>query len=176
MVTQTSEIAIKALIYLALHHSDEPVPPHAIAARMGCSPTYLGKTMGQLVKAGILRSQRGPQGGMSLAHEPGKITVLMIVEACQGLLIGGYCRAIGDNIGPVCAYHQAMWDVRHSMVEALERWSLADLMKAPCPSGALAGNTECRMAFLYDPKNGPTRTRSSSRTIDARTEEAKTDT
>ena len=150
MITQTSEIAIKTLIYLAIISEKKPIPPHDIAAKIGCSPTYLGKTMSQLVKAGILRSQRGPQGGTSLARDPKNITLLDIVEACQGLLIGAYCQAIGDQTGPVCAYHQAMWDVRMATREALKRWTLADLAAQPVPTGELAGNKECRMEFLYE--------------------------
>ncbi|MCB2155358.1 Rrf2 family transcriptional regulator [bacterium] len=151
MITRTSEIAIKALVFLALHGQQGPITPHEIAEKMGCSPSYLGKTMGQLVKAGILTSQRGPQGGMTLAVPPEKINLLMVVEACQGLLIGAYCKSIGDELaGPVCAYHRAMWDVRQATVEALRRWTLKHLSECPLPTGALAGNEDCRMVFLAE--------------------------
>lgn len=149
MITRTSEIAIKALVYLTLRGQRGPITPNEIAGEMGCSPSYLGKTMGQLVKAGILTSQRGPQGGMALATKPEEINLLMIVEACQGLMIGSYCRSIGDDLaGPVCAYHRAMWDVRQATVEALRRWTLKSLAECPLPTGELAGNTDCRMDFL----------------------------
>ena len=149
MITRTSEIAIKALVYLALYGQKGPITPHQIAEKMGCSPSYLGKTMGQLVKAGILTSQRGPLGGMTLAEAPEKINLLMVVEACQGLMIGSYCRSIGDELaGPACAYHRAMWDVRQATVEALKRWTLKHLAECPLPTGELSGNADCRMDFL----------------------------
>jgi Rrf2 family protein len=148
MLTQTSEIAIKSLIYLGLKSNKSPIPPYEIAEKMGCSSSYLAKVMGQLVKAGILRSYRGPQGGMTLAKEPEDINLLEIVEAVQGLLIALYCKSIGDDIGPVCSFHKAMWDVHNSMTQALRRWTLADLMKQPLPTGELADNDSCIMRFL----------------------------
>lgn len=148
MLTHTSEIAIRSLIYLGLKGHDGPIPPHEIAARMGCSPSYLAKVMGQLVKAGILRSHRGPQGGMSLARDSQLINLLEIVEAVQGLMIANYCQAIGDDIGPVCAFHRAMWDVRRSMMDAMRRWHLSDLIQTPYPTGELADNEQCLMRFL----------------------------
>lgn len=148
MLTHTSEIAIRSLIYLGMKGQDGPIPPHEIAERMGCSPSYLAKVMGQLVKAGILRSHRGPQGGMTLARDSKEINLLEIVEAVQGLMIANYCQAIGDEIGPVCAFHRAMWDVRRSMMDAMRRWRLADLLMTPHPTGELADNDQCLMRFL----------------------------
>lgn len=154
MLTQTTEIAIKSLIYLTLRGGDRLIPPYEIAEKMGCSPSYLAKIMAQLVKAGILRSHRGPQGGMALARDAREIDLMAVVEATQGLLIGNYCRSIGDEIGPVCGFHRAMWDVRSSMAQALKRWTLADLADTPGPTGELAGNKECLMTFV---ENGAAR-------------------
>jgi Rrf2 family iron-sulfur cluster assembly transcriptional regulator len=151
MITQTSEFAIKALMVLARSQEEGPLGPREIARRIGSSPSYLSKTMSQLVKSGLLRSQRGPSGGMVLARPPAEITLLDVVESCQGMLIGAYCRAIGDaREENVCAYHMAMYDVRQSTADALARWTLSDLLACPLPRGPLAGNLECRMHFMRD--------------------------
>jgi len=151
MITKTSEIAIQSMVYLALKGARNPIPPVRIAQVIGCSPSYLRKTMGQLVKAGLLTSRRGPHGGMVLARAAEEVTIHAIVEACEGLVIGAYCRAIGDSIGPVCAYHRAMWDIRQATINAMMRWTLADLVSCPLPEGELAGNRECVMDFLREP-------------------------
>lgn len=148
MITQTSENAIKGLVYLAIQDRDVPITPAEIATHIGCSPTYLSKVMGQLVKAGILRSQRGPQGGMVLALRPDEITLLNIVEACQGVLVGAYCRELGEGGGPVCAFHEAMCHVHHATVDALRSYTLKDLAERPLPTGELKDNRECRMRFI----------------------------
>ncbi len=148
MLTRTSEIAVKALITMVLHHEGKPVTTQALADRVGCAPSYLAKTLGRLAGRGILKSRRGPQGGVELARKPGAITLLEIVEACQGLLISNYCQSIGDEDGPVCAFHRAMWEVRMATRDALARWSLEDLARRPGPTGKLSGNGECHLAFL----------------------------
>lgn len=145
MITQTTEMAIQALILLAQEGSDAPRTPKDLAQRLGCSPTYLAKTAGQLVRAGVLTSHRGSQGGVALARTAETITLLEIIEACQGLMLGDYCRAIGDAAGPVCAFHQAMWETHRAMVKNLSSWTLADLAGRPGPTGRLKGNQQCRM-------------------------------
>lgn len=150
MITQTSEIAIKALIYLARCEKYQTVPPATIAGALGCSPSYLRKVTGQLAKAALVEARRGPHGGVRLAADPRRLTLLEIVEATQGLLIGAYCRGIGDDLGPVCAYHKAMWDVRKATRDALARWTLQDLLVRPLPTGELAANAECKMRFIED--------------------------
>lgn len=148
MITQTSELAVKSMIYIALKGEGRPLPPKEIAAAMRCSAAYLAKVLGQLAKAGLLAAHRGAQGGVELAREPERIALLDIVQATQGVMIGNYCRAIGDAIGPVCGFHQAMLDVHLSTVRALGRWTLRDLAARPGPTGRLKGNIECRMHFL----------------------------
>ena len=145
MLTQTTELAIKVLILLALKEQGRPYAPRVLAGWIGCSPTYLSKILGQLSKAGLLRSIRGARGGVMLAGPAEKITLLAIVEACQGLLVGNYCRAIGDEDGPVCAFHEAMLKVHRAMVGVLKHWTLSELAACPAPTGHLAGNAQCRM-------------------------------
>lgn len=148
MITQSSELAIKSLIYLARREGEEPAKPTEIAQMMGCSPTYLAKVLGQLVKSGILDGVRGAHGGVRLARAPEKITMLAIIESVQGLMVGNYCKAIGDEPGPVCAFHDAMLDVFLATKMAMARWTLKKLAERPEPTGPLRGNTQCRMSFM----------------------------
>ncbi len=153
MLTQTSESALKALVYLVLHGGSEPMPPREIAERVGASPTYMAKITRMLVKANILRSHRGALGGVSLSRDPKSISLLEIVEACQGLIVGNYCHGMKDHIEPVCAFHTAMFEVHQSMVSVLTRWTLADLSVNTKPMFEEDGTkNECKMAIC--PPNG----------------------
>src|SRR5690606_17826162 len=109
MLTQTSESALKALIYLVHYGGTEPVPPREIAEHVGASPSYMAKITRMLVKSNILRSHRGALGGVSLSRPASEITLLEIVGACQGLMIGNYCHGIADHLLPVCAFHEDMY-------------------------------------------------------------------
>lgn len=149
MLTQTSEIAIRALVFLGVQDRAEPTAPRVIAEAVGSSPTYLMKTLQLLVRAGILRSRRGARGGVWLGRAPQDISLLNIVEACQGLIVANYCQGLGHKFSPhVCAFHQAMQDVYNATTTSLARWTLADLLRKPGPTGARASAGDCKLAMV----------------------------
>lgn len=149
MLTATTETAIRALVFLCRRGGEQPASHREIAEAVGASPSYMAKIAGLLTRAGIVRSQAGVGGGIVLNRSPASITLLDIVQACQGLITADYCQALGEDTSPeVCAFHQAMYDVHHATVRALSRWTLKALAARPGPKGALAGNRECRMACV----------------------------
>lgn len=144
MLTQTSGTAIKALLYLTLNGRHTPMSPREIAERIDASPTYLAKITRMLVKADILRSHRGAHGGVVLSRDPGQISLLQVVEACQGLMIGNYCEGIRGHADPVCAFHEAMAEAHEATVSVLSRWTVGRLAERP---HALHNGEVCRMLF-----------------------------
>lgn len=150
MLNATSELAIRALILLGLKGEGGPMSPKALATFLECSPTYLGKTLGLLVKAGVLQSVRGAHGGVLLAKDPKQISLLNIVEACQGLFGTDYCRETAPaELEATCRYHQVMWKLRTSVMKTLAGCSLADLIACPVPrKKPKADEPACRTSFL----------------------------
>ncbi|MFD8478486.1 RrF2 family transcriptional regulator [Kitasatospora sp. NPDC059673] len=71
---------------LALVWLDEtdPVPSARLAAMFELSPTYLNKVLQRLTRAGLLTSTPGPRGGVRLARDPGRITMMDVVTAVEG--------------------------------------------------------------------------------------------
>jgi Rrf2 family protein len=147
MLTKTSETAILALLYLEKAGGGAPMPPNHIAERLGTSPSYLAKVCTSLTKAGLLRAHYGMRGGVTLARPASEITLLSIVEACQGKILGDYCVEF-DRVEWVCGFHAAMLDLHQSMIDALKRWSLGDLAAKPGPSSELAGKVQCRLGCM----------------------------
>lgn len=147
MVTKTSETAVLALLYLNATESSEPVPPSLMAERLGASASYLAKVCTLLVKSGLLRAHRGVKGGLTLGRPASEITLLDVVEACQGRILGDYCQEFGQ-MELVCAYHAAMHDLHRAIVDSLSRWTLADLAAKPTPAPELVGRVNCRMTAL----------------------------
>jgi Rrf2 family protein len=152
MLTQTSETAVHALVYLVLRANTEPMPPREIADAIGASPTYMAKITRMLVKANILRSHRGALGGVTLSRDAASITLLEVVEACQGLLIGNYCDGIEGHVEPVCQFHRAMFEVHQATLSILTKWTLRDLASCPYSPSDIPENMGCKMrhalAFL----------------------------
>ena len=143
MITGTSLSALRTLIHLG-QVSPTVVPPRRIAEELGESPTYLSKVTTQLVKSGILRSERGVNGGVQLARPAAEITMLAIVEACQGTIVGGYCRSV-CRPSQVCAFHHAAQQLETAIRETLERWTLEHLLQKPTRAKPLLDGFACVM-------------------------------
>ncbi|MCU0874848.1 MAG: Rrf2 family transcriptional regulator [Pirellulaceae bacterium] len=142
MLTKTSRSAIRLLTYLGQLGSSEPLSPRTLAERLGESPTYLAKVAGHLVRAGILQSQRGVAGGMILSRSPDTITLLAIVEACQGAILADFCDETPD-LAKTCALHQACAELHDSIVGVLSRWTLAQFIQKPRPTGMVDKRIPC---------------------------------
>ncbi|MBE0448335.1 MAG: Rrf2 family transcriptional regulator [Actinobacteria bacterium] len=90
-----SEYALRALIDMTGYYGQGPIGVREIAARQGIPERFLEQQITALRKAGLVKSQRGAQGGVTLAREPESITVLEIIEALEGPLAVVTCA--GNN-------------------------------------------------------------------------------
>jgi len=151
MLTKTSISAIRALTYLGIRGTTEPISPKCLAERLGESPTYMAKVTRHLVRAGILRAHRGVGGGVTLNRPPEQITLLAIVEACQGAILGSFCEE-ADDLPKTCAFHQAAGELHRAIVEVLSRWTLAHIVAKPQPSPELV---EKHVRCWLEPLPGP---------------------
>lgn len=74
-----------AMYDLAMHAGDkEPISIKNVAERQEISEHYLEQLMGQLRKAGLVKSTRGAQGGYFLARSPKDVTVGDIIRVMEG--------------------------------------------------------------------------------------------
>jgi len=136
MLTKTTVTAIRTLVHIGLSPDDEPLSIRHIAEYLGESPTYLAKVTRQLVKAGILIAHRGVTGGIELNGPPKAITLLAIVEACQGTILADFCQETSTMEG-VCAFHVAAVELHQGIIQVLDRWTLDQFIKKPGSSGRL---------------------------------------
>ncbi|MHB0976178.1 MAG: RrF2 family transcriptional regulator [Candidatus Aquicultorales bacterium] len=125
-----SEYALRAMIDLAHNMSRGVIGVREIAARQGVPERFLEQQMTTLKKAGLVNSQRGASGGVSLARTPDKINVAEIIEALEGRLTPVTCVA---SDAPDCAKsaHCAIRDllckVDFAVKDVLEETTLEDL-------------------------------------------------
>ena len=90
---RASALGVLATTHLADHAKGTPMQGREIAEALGVPADYVLKILQQLVKARILSSTRGPAGGFKLQKQPGKITLLAIVEAIEGPIDGAIAAA-----------------------------------------------------------------------------------
>ncbi|HEY5687288.1 MAG TPA: Rrf2 family transcriptional regulator [Yeosuana sp.] len=82
MISNSSKYAIKAVLYLALHSSEEnKIMVKDIAEPINVPQAYIAKLLQELAKRKLISSTRGPKGGFYLSEEDKNGKVLNIVSA-----------------------------------------------------------------------------------------------
>ncbi|HBY59350.1 MAG TPA: hypothetical protein DEH78_05980 [Solibacterales bacterium] len=147
MLGKTSLSAIRALLLLGQQQRGVCLSPRRLAEVLDESPTYLAKVVRHMVKAGILEAEKGVKGGVRLRRAPEEITLLAVVEACQGAIIGDFCASARPP-SKFCNFHRAALELHEAITAVLERWTVAELLKKP---GAASGVTCLMGAALNSP-------------------------
>ncbi|HEU0016506.1 MAG TPA: Rrf2 family transcriptional regulator [Longimicrobium sp.] len=131
MLSQTSEHAIRAVLYLAQQPHGEPVPADRVAAALGAPANYLGKTLNALARRGLLASARGAAGGFRLVRAPEQVALEDVVAAvCDAPRASGTCL-LGNrpcNAAVPCAAHARWSAVQEGLHAPLRRTTIADLL------------------------------------------------
>ena len=85
-ISTKGRYALRMLIDLAEHEGDGFIALKDIAERQNISKKYLEQIVPILSRSGILRTNRGSQGGYALAKEPEHVTVGEILRLTEGSL------------------------------------------------------------------------------------------
>ncbi|HNO77177.1 MAG TPA: Rrf2 family transcriptional regulator [Phycisphaerae bacterium] len=70
MLSLSGQYALRAMIYMAQHIDDWPIPGREIADETDIPAKYLSKILGDLVRHGVLSSSRGKTGGFAMRRKP----------------------------------------------------------------------------------------------------------
>ena len=131
MISKTSEYALRSMVFLA-ENPTSPSPLQAIAATTQVPPGYLSKVLQQLVRAGLLTSQRGLGGGFSLARSAQELSVYEVVQAVDPVSRILECPLkLPEHREELCALHRRLDDVMEMVEHSFRLTSLADLLKKP---------------------------------------------
>jgi len=119
----------RALLDLAIHKSQEPVPLKDISQRQDISLHYLEHIIAPLVAVGIVKSLRGVQGGISLARPPHEIKLSEVVNLLEGSISPVECIQ-SPNVcsrSGYCATRDIWAEMASAMNGVLKATTLADL-------------------------------------------------
>lgn len=141
-LTVHTDYALRVLIYTGVK-GEALSTIQEIAERFEISKNHLMKVVVQLGQKGYIETVRGRNGGIRLAIRPERINVGKVVRDCEeeldvvACLRGpGYCR-----IERHCILQRALGEATQGFLAALERYTLADLIRAGTPLGKrLAGD------------------------------------
>ena len=130
-LSRASTYAFYGLTYLATQ-PDRLVPLREMSSRCGVPEKHLAKIFQSLVRAGILASARGVNGGFALARAPGQISPLDVIEVVDGPVADSGCLLLGVpcDRGPVCRINAVWRRAQHQMLSVLREATLADMVPA----------------------------------------------
>ncbi len=129
MMSRAADYAARAMVYVASADNGNTATTQEIAARQGVSQAFLQKIVQRLVQAGLLRSQRGASGGVTLSQPPADISLRQIVEAIEGPITLNRClRGPGECFrDAICPVHEVCVRVQKDMLATLENSTLDKL-------------------------------------------------
>jgi Rrf2 family protein len=138
-VSAKADYALRAAIELAAA-GDGPVKGERIAQAQEIPLKFLENILVELRHAGIVRSQRGVEGGYWLARPAEDVSLAEVIRAVEGPIAN--VRGVGPHeveYAGAAGRLQEVWiAVRASLRSVLEETTLADLARGELPAAVEA--------------------------------------
>ena len=149
-IATLSRYAVRAAFDIAYHGGDQSTPIKEISKRQKISMRYLEQILNKLLKAGLLKSERGPHGGYMLSRLASKITVLDIINAAQGPIVPVACldeKRRTCEVFPDCVTRHVWKTTQSMLVEYFASVTIADLCTLAHEQGL---SRELGQEFVYE--------------------------
>jgi Rrf2 family protein len=142
MFSQTVEYALRAVVHLA-YEAPEGRTTAQIAEATRVPRDYLAKILQDLRRKGIVQTQRGVGGGVSLAKEPAELTILDVVNAVEPIQRITSCPLGLKTHGVrLCPLHRRLDDALAQVESAFGKTTLAEVLSEPSESVPLCETAE----------------------------------
>ena len=130
-ITRQADYAVRAMIHVANLPADSRVSTATISEAQHIPLPFLTKVIAHLVRAGLVTTNRGMGGGVSIARAPEEITLLDVLEAVEGPISLNRCllRGVTCEIQPDCAVYDVWAEVQAQLVENLRSVRLDALVR-----------------------------------------------
>jgi len=134
-ISAKADYAVRAALELAAADSP-PVKGERLADAQGIPLKFLENILGDLRQAGLVVSQRGPDGGYRLERAPEEITVADIIRAVDGPLasVRGERPESMSYDGPAADLAPVWIALRAAVRGVLEHVSLRDVVAGEIPA------------------------------------------
>jgi Rrf2 family protein len=105
----------------------------------------LSKVLQSLCRAGIVHSQRGAGGGMTLTKKPDELTILEVVNAVDPIARIRTCPlGLASHGVRLCPLHRRLDDALASFENAFRNTTLAEVIAEPSESTPLCETPKIR--------------------------------
>jgi Rrf2 family protein len=139
-VTAKADYAIRAVVELADSSQASPRKVDEVARAQDIPVSFLENILTQLRSAGVVRSQRGPEGGYWLAQPSDQVNLARIIRAVEGPLVGvrGQRPEEIEYTGSAESLQQVWIALRANLRKVLEHVTVADIAAGKLPKEVLA--------------------------------------
>lgn len=128
-----ADYAIRAMLSLAA--SEHSVSAEHLAQEQELPAKFLGAILSDLRRGGLVSSQRGPEGGFRLAHDPDAIMIADILRVVSGPMAGvrGMRPETLEYDGDASHLRDVWVAVRAALREVLEHVTLGQVLRGDLP-------------------------------------------
>ncbi len=139
-VTAKADYAVRAVVELADSSQDAPRKVDDVAQAQHIPVSFLENILTQLRSAGLVRSQRGPEGGYWLAKPADELNLAQVIRAVEGPLVGirGQRPEEMEYTGSAESLQQVWIALRANLRKVLESVTVADVAEGKLPRQVLA--------------------------------------
>ena len=133
-ISAKSDYAVRALLSLASHEPDL-VKVDVVVAEQGLPRKFVEAILGELRRGGLVRSQRGADGGYALAKPAAEITIASVIREVDGPLaeVRGL-RPHETTYSGVAEHLPQVWvAVRAAIRRVLDETTLAQVLSGELP-------------------------------------------
>jgi Rrf2 family protein len=132
-LTKKADYGLMAMKHLALHAHEGSCSAKDVAEAYGIPQELLAKILQRLVKAGLLHSQHGTNGGYTLARDASVISAFEVIRAIDGPLFITSCITVRGECGQTdrCTIREPLRRVNRSIEEVLRRITISEMNDEP---------------------------------------------
>jgi Rrf2 family protein len=132
-LTKKADYGLMAMKHLAEHPDQGAFSAKDVAEAYGIPPEALAKILQKLVKAGLLHSQHGMNGGYTLARDAGSISAFEVIRAIDGPLFITSCISVRGECGQSdrCTIREPLRRVNQSIEDVLKNITILEMREAP---------------------------------------------
>ncbi|KNZ42279.1 RrF2 family transcriptional regulator [Acetobacterium bakii] len=123
--TKATNYALHIMAYFVKQEGKDNLSLQPIASHLNISPTYLSKILTQLVKADLIQSAPGVNGGYSLRKPKTEISFYDVIQAIEGSGALFTCE-MEENHG--CQIEKVMKAAEEKMVSHLKEKHIYDVV------------------------------------------------
>jgi Rrf2 family protein len=131
-ISRRTDYGVRVILDLASCPPDERASTEDIAARQTVPGPFLAKIISQLSVAGLVTTQRGAGGGVTLARPASEISMLQVIEALEGPIRLNRCLIQPQSCPREmnCPVHDVLAQAQAELVATLGQATFQALVEA----------------------------------------------